>query len=44
VAALPGNTSNAATAFLLLNPAADIEAFSSHPKAGFLLIRLGAKL
>ena len=38
-----GNASNAATAFLLLNHAADIEAFSSHPEAGFLLLNPGAK-
>ena len=38
-----GNASNAATAFLLLNHAADIEAFSSHPEAGFLLLSPGAK-
>jgi predicted nuclease of predicted toxin-antitoxin system len=38
-----GNVSNAATAFLLVNHAADIEAFSSHPEAGFLLLSPGAK-
>jgi hypothetical protein len=38
-----GNASNAATAFLLLNHAADIEAFSSHPEAGFLLLSPGTK-
>ena len=38
-----GNASNEATASLLLNHAADIEAFSSHPEAGFLLLSPGAK-
>jgi predicted nuclease of predicted toxin-antitoxin system len=38
-----GNASNASTASLLLNHVADIEAFSSHPEAGFLLLNPGAK-
>jgi hypothetical protein len=38
-----GNASNAATASLVLKHVADIEAFSSHPESGFLLLNPGAK-
>ena len=34
-----GNAGNAATAALLLDQAAVIEAFGSHPDAGFLVLR-----
>ena len=39
-----GNAGNASTAALLLDQAAAIEAFSTHPEAGFLLLSPGAKL
>ena len=38
-----GNSGNGATATLLLDHADDIEAFSSHPDAGFLLLSPGPR-
>jgi len=38
-----GNTGNAATAALLLDHKEAIEAFSTHPEAGFLLLKPGGK-
>ena len=38
-----GNAGNAATAALLLDHVDAIEAFSTHPEAGFLLLSPGAK-